>query len=288
MSVMAQPHPSASPDSPESKEDDIDALKAADAKDLHQAVREEGEDELDRPISSLFFSGLAAGMAIASSLIAEGALHAAIPDTPWRSVVVSLGYPIGFLVVVLGRMQLFTESTITAMLPLVTKPSGWALRRTLRLWSVVLGANLIGTALAGGMIAAGLLGGSELRTAMIEVSMGITELSPGATFVNAMPAGFMIAILAWSLPNAREQSFLVIFAVTYVVAIGAFSHSIVGSVEAWLLLFAGKVGVGEAIGGLMLPAILGNLLGGAGLFALLAHAQVRGEMSSHKPGRETR
>ncbi len=258
--------------------EDVEDLKAADAQDLHKAVREEGEDELDRPVSSLFFSGLAAGMAISSSLIAEGALHAALPDTPWRSIVVSLGYPIGFLVVVLGRMQLFTESTITAMLPLVTKPSGWALRRTLRLWSVVLGANLIGTALAGGMIAAGLLGGSELRTAMIEVSMAITELSPGATFVNAIPAGFMIAILAWSLPNAREQSFLVIVAITYVVAIAAFSHSIVGSVEAWLLLFSGKVGVAEALGGLMVPAILGNLLGGAGLFALLAHAQVRGEM----------
>ncbi len=279
---MAEPHPSASPDPTGSHEADIDALKAADAKDLHQAVREEGEDELDRPLSSLFFSGLAAGMAIASSLIAEGALHAALPDTSWRSIVVSLGYPIGFIVVILGRMQLFTESTITAMLPLVTKPSGWALWRTFRLWSVVLGANLIGTALAGGMIAAGLLGGSELRTAMIEVSMGITDLSPGATFVNAIPAGFMIAILAWSLPNAREQSFLVILAITYVVAIGAFSHSIVGSVEAWLLLFAGKVGIGKALGGLMLPAILGNLLGGAGLFALLAHAQVRGEMTGRE------
>ncbi|KQN03361.1 MULTISPECIES: formate/nitrite transporter family protein [Sphingomonas] len=258
--------------------EDVEDLKAADAQDLHKAVREEGEEELDRPVSSLFFSGLAAGMAIASSLIAEGALHHALPDTPWRTIIVSLGYPIGFLVVILGRMQLFTESTITAMLPLVTKPSGWALRRTLRLWSVVLGANLIGTALAGGMIAAGLLGGSELRTAMIEVSMAITELSPGATFVNAVPAGFMIAILAWSLPNAREQSFLVIVAITYVVAIAAFSHSIVGSVEAWLLVFSGKVGVVEALGGLMVPAILGNLLGGAGLFALLAHAQVRGEM----------
>ncbi len=258
--------------------EDVEDLKAADAQDLHKAVREEGEEELDRPVSSLFFSGLAAGMAIASSLIAEGALHHALPDTPWRTIIVSLGYPIGFLVVILGRMQLFTESTITAMLPLVTKPSGWALRRTLRLWSVVLGANLIGTALAGGMIAAGLLGGSELRTAMIEVSMAITELSPGATFVNAVPAGFMIAILAWSLPNAREQSFLVIVAITYVVAIAAFSHSIVGSVEAWLLVFSGKVGVAQALGGLMVPAILGNLLGGAGLFALLAHAQVRGEM----------
>ena len=284
---MAQSHPSAPSEPPRSEDaDDVDALKAADAKDLHQAVREAGEDELARPTSSLFFSGLAAGMAIASSLIAEGALHAALPDTPWRTIIVSLGYPIGFIVVILGRMQLFTESTITAMLPLVTKPSGWALRRTLRLWGVVLGANLVGTALAGGMIAAGLLGSNELRTAMIEVSMRITELSPGATFINAVPAGFMIAILAWSLPNARDQSFLVIMAITYVVAFGGFSHSIVGSAEGWLLLFSGRTGVVQTLGGLMLPSVLGNLLGGAGLFALLAHAQVRGEMGSRKRERE--
>jgi len=260
-------------------QDDVDDLKAADAKDLHRAVREAGQEELDRPVSSLFFSGLAAGMAIASSLIAEGALHAALPDTAWRTLIVSLGYPIGFLVVILGRMQLFTESTISATLPLVTKPSGWALRRTLRLWTVVLGANLLGTALAAAMIAAGLLGSSELRTAMIEVSSAITELSAGVTFVNAIPAGFMIAILAWSLPNARGQAFQVIAAITYVVAIGGFSHSVVGAVEAWLLLFVGETGVVQTLGGLMLPAILGNLLGGAGLFALLAHAQVRGEMN---------
>ncbi|HXH16782.1 MAG TPA: formate/nitrite transporter family protein [Sphingomonas sp.] len=276
---MAQPDPKTAADS---SEGDVDELKAADAKDLHKAVREDGEAELDRPVSSLFFSGLAAGLAITSSLIAEGALHAALPDTPWRAIVVALGYPIGFLVVVLGRMQLFTESTITAMLPLVTKPSGWALKRTLRLWSVVLVANLIGTAITAAAIAAGVLGSGELRTAMIEVSMQITELSAWATFVNAIPAGFMIAILAWSLPNAREQAFLVIFAIAYVVAIGGFSHSIVGSDEAWLLMFVGKTGVVQTIGGLILPAVLGNLLGGAGVFALLAHAQVRGEMSGQE------
>jgi formate/nitrite transporter FocA (FNT family) len=92
----------------------------------------------------------------------------------------------------------------------------------------------------------------------------------------------MIAILAWSLPNAREQSLLVIFAITYVVAIGGFSHSIVGSDEAFLLLFSGHTGVWQTFGQLLLPAILGNLLGGAGLFALLAHAQVRGEMSGRE------
>ena len=263
--------------------DDVDHLKAADAKDLHQAVREAGEDELDRPVASLFFSGLAAGMAISSSLVAEGALHAALPDAPWRDLVVSLGYPIGFLVVILGRMQLFTESTITAMLPLVTRPSAWALTRTLRLWAVVLVANLIGTAITGGAVAAGVLGSDELRAAMLTVSMTITELSPWATFVNAIPAGFLIAILAWSLPNARGQAFQVIFGITYVVAIGGFSHSILGADEAFLLMFAGKTGIVQTFGGLLLPAILGNLLGGGGVFALLAHAQVRGEM---KEGQE--
>ncbi len=256
---------------------DIDDLKAADAKDIHRAVIEEGEKELDRPIASLFFSGLAAGMAISASLIAEGALYEGLPDTPWRHLVVALGYPIGFLLVILGRMQLFTESTITAMLPLVAKPSRWALGRTLRLWGVVLVANLIGTAITGGAIAAGVLGTPPLHDAMIEVSMKITQLGPWATFVNAIPAGFLIAIVAWALPNAREQAFLVIFGVTYVVALGGFSHSIVGSDQAFLLLFSGHTTPWQTFAEQILPATLGNLMGGAGVFALLAHAQVRGE-----------
>jgi len=257
---------------------DDDDLKAADAKDLHRTVREEGEEELRRPAMSLFWSGLAAGIAISVSLITEAALHAGLPDTPWRELVVGLGYPIGFLVVILGRMQLFTESTITAMLPLVTRPSRWALAKTLRLWGIVLAANLLGTALAGLAIATGAIGSAEIREAALTISTGITELSAGRTFVNAIPAGFMIAILAWALPNARSQSVLVIFAFTYILTIAGFSHSIVGSDEAFLLLFAGRTDVWQTLVELIAPAVLGNLVGGAGIFALLAHAQVRGEM----------
>jgi formate/nitrite transporter FocA (FNT family) len=143
------------------------AGKAADAKELHRAVREEGEAELDRPAGALFWSGLAAGIAIHSSLVAEGAFHLALPDTPWRPLIAALGYPVGFMVVILGRMQLFTESTITAMLPLVTRPSRSALARTLRLWAIVLAANLIGTALAAAMVAGGVLGDAGLRESMI-------------------------------------------------------------------------------------------------------------------------
>lgn len=258
--------------------DDVEELKAADAKALHRAVREEGEAELDRPAASLFWSGLAAGLAVQASLAAEGALRVGLPDAPWRDLVVALGYPAGFLVVILGRMQFFTESTITAVLPLATDPSAAAFRRTLRLWGIVLAANLLGTLIASGAVASGLLGDPELHAAMSAISAKVLALSPAATFVNAIPAGFLIAILAWTLPNAREQSAVVIFAITYLVAIAGFSHSIVGSDEVFLLMWDGRIGLAQALLELILPAVLGNLIGGGGIFALLAHGQVRGEM----------
>ena len=260
-----------------SESDDVDELKAADAADVHRAVREEGEHELRRPASALFWSGLAAGLAVNASLITEGALQLHLPDTEWRELVVGLGYPVGFLLVILGRMQFFTESTLTAMLPLAASPSRWAAWRTLRLWTIVLLANLLGTALASAAIASDWIGHAALSETMVEISAGVLALGPMETFVNAIPAGFLIAVLAWSLPNAREQAFLVIFAVTYVVGIGGFSHSIVGSDEAFLLMWEGQVSPARAILGLVAPAVLGNLVGGAGLFALLVHAQVKDE-----------
>jgi formate/nitrite transporter FocA (FNT family) len=264
---MADPHPSSD-----------DELKAADAQDLHRTVREGGEEELRRPTAALLWSGLAGGIAINSSLIAEAAFHRDLPDAPWRELVVALGYPIGFLIVILGRLQLFTESTVTAMIPLVSRPSGWAAWRTLRLWGLVLAANLAGTFVAAGLIAAGVLGDPALRASAIEVSMAILELGPLETFVNAIPAGFLIAIIAWTLPAARDQAFWVILSITYVVAIAGFSHSIVGSDEAFLLMFTGHAGVAQTLFALIAPAVLGNLVGGAGVFALLAHAQVRSDV----------
>lgn len=255
---------------------DVEELKAANARELHRAVREEGQEELDRPITSLFWSGLAGGLAINASLIAEAAIAAHTAPSPARPLLIAIGYPIGFLMVILGRMQLFTESTVTAMLPLVTEPSWAALGRTLRLWGVVLGSNLLGTALVAWAFATLELGDPAMRGAMLEVSMKITEHGVLDTFINAVPAGFLIAIVAWTLPNAREQAFLVVFGIVYVVAIGGFSHSVVGSSETFLLLFSGKIGGGQALA-FLVPVVLGNLFGGAGLFAVLAHAQVQEE-----------
>ena len=258
---------------------------APSAVDLHRTVRKEGETELERPFWALMWSGLAAGVAINTSLIAEGMLHSQLPDAPWRAAVVSLGYPIGFLLVILGRLQLFTESTVTAMLPMATEPSGWALRRTLRLWGIVIAANLIGTAFSGACTAYGLMVDPALKQGMIDVSAKIATRGFGDTFVNAIPAGFLIAMIAWILPNSRSQSFWVIFLVTYTVALGGFSHSIVGSDEAFLLIFDGRLEPLRGVFGLIVPALLGNLIGGAGLFALLAHAQVRSDVEDGDGGK---
>ncbi len=260
-------------------EDNVEDLKAANARDLHRAVTEEGEAEMSRPLHSLFWSALAAGITISASLLAEGSLRARLPATPARELIVAMGYPVGFLLVILGRMQLFTESTITAMLPLVAQPSREALWRTLRLWGIVLGANLIGSALAAAAISYGWPGDQAVRAGMIATSTKILDLGPFATFLNAVPAGFLIAIIAWALPNARDQAFLVIFAITYVIGIAGFSHSVVGSNEAFVMIFTGRGEAVSVVFGFLVPAILGNLVGGAGLFSVLAHAQVSEEMS---------
>lgn len=260
-------------------EETVEEIKAADAKEVHRAVREEGEEELDRPAASLAWSGAAAGVAINASLIAEGALEAMVPAEAWKPLIVALGYPIGFLIVILGRMQFFTESTMTAMLPLVARPSRWALRRTLRLWAIVLAANLAGTAMTTAAVAWLELVDPAVRDGMVAVSRTLLEKDVGGMFLTAIPAGFLIAGLAWALPNAREQAFLVIAAVTWLVGVAGLSHSVVGSAEAFLMLWSGDVGLGRALLGLIAPAVAGNLVGGAGLFALTVHAQVRGEMA---------
>ena len=70
-----------------------------------------------RPALSLWWSGVAAGLSISFSLLAQAILATHLPDASWRELVIALGYPVGFLMVVLSRQQLFTENTITVVSP---------------------------------------------------------------------------------------------------------------------------------------------------------------------------
>lgn len=246
---------------------------------IYHIVQKEGLEELQRPLSSLWWSGVAAGLGISVSVFAEGLLHMHLPDTPWRPVIENFGYCMGFLLVILGRLQLFTENTITVVLPLVATYSHRRLLWIARLWGVVLLANLAGTLFVAALATFGEVSTGPQLAAALEISRHALDKTALETFLHAVPAGFLVASLVWMLPSARGTEFFVIVAVTYVIALGDFAHVVAGSTEAFLLLLSGEIGVWKCVGGFLLPALAGNIVGGTVLFSLLAYGQVREELA---------
>lgn len=249
------------------------------AKVVHASVSKQGDEELDRPVGSLFWSAVAAGIAIMASLWISGALHQYTPpQAPWRDAMVALGYPFGFLIVVLGRMQLFTEQTVVAILPLARDKTSYNFVRVARLWSVVLIGNLAGTAFMSLLAAHAHMQSDEVLAGMLAVAGKLREHSWVDTMTLAIPAGFIMASVAWIRSAEDQFGFWIVVALTLGIGLGGFTHVIVGSAEAWLLLWRGEADIGWVVGGFLLPALVGNVIGGTGLFALLAHAQVRQEI----------
>ena len=248
---------------------------------IHEVVRRHGDEEMERPATSLIWSGVAGGVAISSSILAEAIIESMLPKgAPWAPLVASLGYTVGFLVVILGRLQLFTESTLSAVIPVATHPSLRNFGRLVRFWALVLVSNLIGTLVVAVVIGNNWVASPAQTHAMIELSHKLLDRTWLDTVKMAIPAGFLIAAVPWTLPAARGQEFWVVLILTYVIALGGFAHVVAGSGEAWLLAVTGQTSFAHAAFGLILPALIGNVIGGTGLFALLAHAQVRQELGT--------
>jgi formate-nitrite transporter family protein len=238
---------------------------------VYEAIRLEGEEELDRSTSALFWSGLAAGLAMGFSFLTQGVLQAALPPTAWRPLVAVLGYTVGFVFVVLGRQQLFTENTLTPILPLLKD------RRRLgdvaRLWSIVLLANLLGALVFAWVTARTPLVGADVHTELSAIAREVIAPAVGPMLLRAVFAGWLIALMVWLLPGAESARLAVIVVPTYLIALLRFPHSIAGSIDVLYLVAGGQIGVTDYfrfIG----PTLLGNVLGGVTLVALLNHAQV--------------
>lgn len=256
---------------------EVDERGAGSTKVVHEVVRLQGEEELARPVLSLLLSGLAAGLAMNLSLMSELFIRQHLPDTDWAALIYMLGYPVGYVLVVMGRLQLFTESTVTAVLPVAARPSLQNLSRLLRLWACVLVANLVGTMIVSGLMAGEIVLSVEQREAALDI-LGKLQLQEGLkTLTLGIPAGFIMAALAWVLPNAKGSEFWVVFILTYVIALGGFSHVVTGTSQASFLWFSGKLTLWEMTTDFILPALAGNIIGGTGLFAVLAHGQMRSD-----------
>ncbi|MFH1517736.1 MAG: formate/nitrite transporter family protein [Pseudomonadota bacterium] len=246
---------------------------------IFEVIRREGEHELSRPFSALWWSGVAAGLAISTSVLCKGFLASILPRADWAAGISNLGYTVGFLIVILGRMQLFTENTITPILPLFLGPTRTKFFRTARLWSIVFAANMAGCAAAALVLVFGHILPDARLEGILSVSRHYAEATPLEHFAWGIPAGFLIAALVWILPRMESAGeVLMIVIVTYVIGLGGMSHVVAGSTELFILVARGEIGIGVAVFGGILPAFAGNVLGGTGIFAALTYAQVREEI----------
>ena len=268
---MADEAPEDLPQPPEELKEEAEERSAPHPSVVYEAIYSEGRDELERGGSSLFFSGLAAGLSMGFSLISEALLRAYLPDAPWRPLVSKLGYSVGFLIVVLGRQQLFTENTLTVVLPVLRRRALWVLRKMISLWGIVLAANLIGALGIAWVLGHTAVFDEHIRGVMAEIAaQGIGDTF-GTVLLKGVFAGWLVALMVWLMPGAQGSRLAVIVIITYVIGLGEFAHVIAGSVDKLLLVTTGKLSAGAFLGAFLFPALLGNILGGVSLVAALNH-----------------
>jgi formate-nitrite transporter family protein len=276
---MSQPSPQNDREKTQSEEANSEQKEAKErsaisAAIVHAAIKEEGTAELSRPSSALAWSGLAAGLSMGFSLICQGLISAHLPGSAWAPLLSSLGYTVGFLIVVLARQQLFTENTLTAVIPVL---EDWKLKNLLnmlRLWIIVLATNLIGIFIVTAVVAHTTVFSPEAKAAFTEIGQEAMQYGFAATLLKGIFAGWLIALMVWLLPAAETARIWVIIIITYFVGLAGLSHVIAGSADTFYLVAIGKISFIEYLGGFLVPALIGNIIGGVTIVAAINHAQV--------------
>ncbi|MFH3666185.1 formate/nitrite transporter family protein [Acinetobacter baumannii] len=245
---------------------------------VYEIIRRDGAEELDRPTAALIFSGIAAGLVISFSFVFKAIIASYIPtDTIWTDLITNFGYTIGFLIAILGHMQLFTENTITTVVPLFKPFTLDKLRAVGRLWGIVILCNIIGTALASLFFLTTDLFTPNIDKALDELAHHVASFSAIQNLLKGVMSGLLIAALVWMLPSVSNK-FLVIFFMTYLIGLGDFTHVVVGSTEMSYLVWQGEASLGEYLFNFLIPTTIGNIIGGTGVFTLLIYGQVTEEL----------
>lgn len=259
------------------EEREIDDKQPPRAVVLHETIRIQGDHELERSAAALWWSALAAGLTMGLSLMAMGLFKSRLAGIEGSHVITSLGYSAGFLAVILARQQLFTENTITAVLPVMSKFTRHNIYRLFRLWSVVLVGNLCGTLLVAYVMLNLPIFDADTDKAFLEIGRKVLENDLGQMFSKGIISGWMIATMVWMIASMESAKVAIIVMITYLMALGDFTHIVVGSAEVSYVVFAGEAGWSDFWLHFAAPTLVGNIIGGSFIFAVISHAQIRSE-----------
>ena len=243
------------------------------AGEILEAIVEDGQEELERANTGLAISGFAAGLNVSFSVVAlvvVGALAGGIGFAAYAF------YPIGFLIVILGRSQLFTENTVTPVAVVLSSQS--RLPNMLRLWAVVFIANLLGTAtFAAAIYYGGILEPSAFALLFEDISARI-DYGFWTMMVKGVFGGWLVALVAWMISASHDTISQILFIYLLVLLIPATGlvHCIGDSAEVLMSVFAGKNTLFEYLWEFLVPVTIGNTLGGVILVTLLNYGQVTG------------
>ncbi|HTL17878.1 MAG TPA: formate/nitrite transporter family protein, partial [Patescibacteria group bacterium] len=187
------------------------------------------------------------------------------------------------LVVILGRQQLFTENTLTPILPMLQEKTLARFSGVMRLWGVVLLANLLGCVAVAWVSSSALAFPDNIRHEFSRIGRQALEGGFLVHVTRGVFAGWLIALMVWLLPFAESARLWVIIILSYLIGLGHFSHVVAGAVQTFYLSATGQAPWGGVLIEYLLPTFIGNVIGGVALVAALNHAQVVSGAKTRKP-----
>lgn len=248
---------------------------------------QQAQEDIERPTGGLFLSSISAGLDLGFGplLMAVIATQASgeLSSAP-KELLLAAAYTVGFVFVVMGRSALFTEQTTSAVLPVLARRASFG--QLLRLWGIVLIGNVSGGAAIAAIIAqlGPNMGIIEMK-ALAEIAAKLLEHPWWVMLLSAVAAGWLMGLLAWLVVAGRDtvSQIVAIVLTTFVIGLASFHHSIAGTIEVLMAVFAGAGPTPGDYGVFILWAALGNALGGAIFVALLKFGHVRASSEGSQP-----
>jgi formate/nitrite transporter FocA (FNT family) len=253
------------------------AERPAQPEEIYQRVREEGRRRLSRPLLELAATALVGGFDVSFGVVAFALTAGAVETRFGSSVAHALGalaFGIGFVFVVVGKSELFTENFLVPIAGLERNQR--SVLKLGELWAAALFLNLVGGAgIALILTSKGVLG-EDAPAQLTRLAERLAGYGVLTAFLSAVVAGALMTLMTWFVEGAAESMgvrILMSWIVGALILLGTFNHAVVSTIElVFGLRYGANVSMSDLLRNLSL-ALGGNLVGGLLLVTFARSAQ---------------